>query len=375
MIVEKFERVIQAAPAIMFDMALKTLSEDLAGSMGKIEKITSAINANYADECQAARALVTAAMDGPLSGVKQSYAGYKTKIENGARQFFSTSKNIEQTEADIAADGGEVKDDSNAVAQCPQIIKDTLLNGSVLDKIGQEFGMDSTHTNLLRGLYGDVYTKYTVNAGETTYETEIIPKCNNSQPDAIIDMINGKTEVRSADLSDVCTQMNANNSILKQTITSLASIYDKVRDDQAAPYSAQDLDFIQWTPLPIFKILETAYYADRGTEIIASLSEMVAYQRVLTMMEILFARMESISYHTASIVSKKIEGQLCELPGMAVIDKYFHGILSKIATDRALLKTQAQSYITTRNELDQMLVRYRQVNKNAVREITSVVGQ
>ena len=63
-LVKKFENMIQAAPAIIFDMALTTMSAQVASSMKQITKIVDGLNNLQLDDCALSKRFVMEASKG-----------------------------------------------------------------------------------------------------------------------------------------------------------------------------------------------------------------------------------------------------------------------------------------------------------------------
>ena len=195
-LVDKFESMISAAPAIAFQIALKTLSEQLATTLTEVTAIIDRLNQLQFDDCKSAQALVTTGIDSYKAGELRTEALADYADSSGLTDLYKGFKDDTdgQTTADAADDiGGS---ESDMVSDCPELLKDIFFtDGYILDHIADYKNYSMDFTKLMRGFLGDI--KIEVNAGGIDYT--FLEPCNNSKANIIDLILDNGLEYRNAD--------------------------------------------------------------------------------------------------------------------------------------------------------------------------------
>ena len=119
-LVQKLQRILQAAPAAAFDLALKTLCEPCSNVIKSMNAMSDALNHLQLDDCKAATVIAARAMD-PFTD--------NAKIHAEAQKDFSLERGIQdlgQKLNDIWNANDKKPDQPSSVltSACPQPIQD-----------------------------------------------------------------------------------------------------------------------------------------------------------------------------------------------------------------------------------------------------------
>lgn len=173
-LVTKLQRIMQAAPAAAFDIALNVLCEPCSKTIKSLEAITNTLNNLQLDECKAGRALVATMVPPSLAETKDKQA----KLAGIQGDFLQSSgvndlwKSInDQTSANANKPVTNMK---QALAGCPQDIRDVFgTSGSVINNIAAKTGFNNqSYLDMLRGFVGDVYI---IDAGDAGFQVGHTP--------------------------------------------------------------------------------------------------------------------------------------------------------------------------------------------------------
>lgn len=141
-LVQKLQRLIQAAPAIAFKIALNTLSSMLGAELNDIEKIIDMLNSIQLNECAAMKPLMSIDLTktDQISGQLEQAA--KSFIRTGETDLWSSVQKLFSSSSDSSAvkkpSGGDLSKDET-IKGCPQNVKAFLRSASLLEYLKTKY--------------------------------------------------------------------------------------------------------------------------------------------------------------------------------------------------------------------------------------------
>jgi conjugative transfer pilus assembly protein TraH len=265
-LVEKFERMIQAAPAFAFDLAMQELCKPCVTAMQAFEDITDQLNSIQVNDCALAKKTVAYVANnidpdiGDQEGLKQEVAAWKSVGDN-------VRKNWHAFQTATRANNNQAPDDIKTNLQgCSAVYRDVFANGSVVANMSRQFGLDE-YADLIRGMIGDVVVTPTA----TDYAVRTLNACpGNDQFDGA-DFLAGTVELM--DTGGAC-RASGESRVVDVIEDRLRGIADRMRAGTAL--TADDVAFVQNSPLPVYAVLRDAVIAGTTDETLRTLREPLA---------------------------------------------------------------------------------------------------
>ncbi len=262
-LVEKFQNMISAAPAIAFDIALKVMSNQLSESMKSLESIIGGLNNLQLNDCAITRRVFTevARDDGDVLG------GILNEIDSGAALRTAVSRSWQDSQETVKSDDGRAQTDlKKQITGCSETIKTYFSAGSVLKKTLEKTGMGDYH-DLVRGLVGDVII---IDDEHIPVTREITPCPHNS--DDVADIMYGYTQLKDA--SGTC-YTDPSRAVIRFVEETLRSISEKI-SDAATGLTAEEETLIKGTRLPVIKLLTTGKTNNNMEQLIRKSTDVIA---------------------------------------------------------------------------------------------------
>lgn len=264
--VEKFERIIQAAPAFAFELALTEYCKDCRTVMDTLTSITDQLNSIQVNDCQLSQ------MTGRFLAEKTKAAYDSWQGEAAAKNSLSTDqrKNKQDFAEAVESGGGRAPDDTRtAIDACPQILKDIYTNGSVVANSAQLVGLQG-YADVMRGLLGDVIVSFDADAN--LYKTEVVESCKGNDTISPRDFIDGQFEKKNTNDKCESAGLTAMTTVVGDTLDSIAT-----KMEAGTALTADETAFINRSPIPIQNALRDAIAAGTVDETIN------AYTPILSM--------------------------------------------------------------------------------------------
>lgn len=263
-LVEKFERMIQAAPAFAFDLALQEFCKPCVATMQALEDITSQLNSMQINDCRLSKKL--AAVIVPRH-TEEDLASLKEEASSVVSVGRNLRKNWQAFQDASRASNGEPPDDTKPLLEgCTAVFRDVYANGSVVANISRLVGMNA-YEDLIRGLIGDVI----VTPRATQYAVNTLDACPGNDQVDVGDMIAGTVELKAA--TGEC-RASGESRVVDIIDARLTGIADRIRG--ASALTAEDIAFIQNSPLPVYALIRDAAIAGTVNESIAMVREPLA---------------------------------------------------------------------------------------------------
>ena len=244
-LVEKFENILQAAPALAFSMALKAHCETCEDVMSKLEATSSFLNSLQVNDCRMANQvarLVTGDNPDFYSNVLEEATGSRSlndaieKNYHGAQQAIRDNNN--RPPMDL----------HDEVASCPAAVKQIFANGSVIENAARRVGM-ARMAPIVRAYVGDVFISWPNTANSPTIRG--IDRCPTIDRFSSYDFLTGNVQGRPANGSACSSATTV--SVIDVVRQRMRSIGGKVTAKNALV--TQEIDFINQSAQPVWEII------------------------------------------------------------------------------------------------------------------------
>jgi len=262
-LVEKFQRIIQAAPAFAFDLAMTQYCVQCKDAMNTLTAITDMLNGIQMNDCQMARGLAQTTVE-QLAAVATSTVGVGEGLQKNSQHFQAQVR---------SADGASPNPTEDMLEFCPDLFKRIFVNGSVLENASAEVGM-TPFAGIMRGLIGDARVTY--NAAQRLYQVETFSYCpgnTRTDPDSFV-----AGTVDAMDTTGTCAASGM-APVLTEVRTRLDGIADKLSTPGGAQaLTAEEKAFIDASAFPLFTLLSNATSMGNSDALVDILTEPLAYQ-------------------------------------------------------------------------------------------------
>lgn len=262
-LVAKFQRIIQAAPAFAFDLAMTQYCQPCKDAMNNLTSITDALNGIQMNDCQMARGLAQTTVE-QLAAVATSTFGVGEGLQKNSQHFQSQVR---------AADGASPNPTQDMLEFCPDLFKRIFVNGSVLENASAEVGM-TPFAGVMRGMVGDARVTY--NSTQNLFAVETFAYCpgnTRTDPDSFV-----AGTVDAMNTTGTCSA-----SGMAPVLTEVRTRLDGIANKLSTPGGAQALTpeekaFIDASAFPLFTLLSNATAMGNADALVDILAEPLAYQ-------------------------------------------------------------------------------------------------
>jgi conjugative transfer pilus assembly protein TraH len=265
-LVDKTQAIMQAAPYVALDMAMKTMCKECSDTLAKAEQTINFLNGIQLNECQMAKPIATAAVDQnpeALKGLWTEMTGTKDLNDATTRMWGETTDDIK------AGDGVAKTDLKTLISGCPAEFKEIMKNGSIVTRMSKKLGMEK-YANTLRGYIGDVQIK--AGASDNIPQAVRVLRCEQNNDVSLDDMLHGRSFVKKEDGS---CEAAGGDSVYEIVNDKLTSISDSLK--QGSALTSAQTNFIFATPyLPVYSMLMQATMENTTNEMVSMLTDLVA---------------------------------------------------------------------------------------------------
>jgi len=289
-LVQKLQGIIQAAPALAFEIAIKVLSEKLGGVMNVLEAATDAINGLNFNSCTAMNGIVTTASNAITNMINGASQNTVNGTANGGNNWFGAAitnaydsvknsfdswiSNIEET-----ATSQEQAADSDASQHASEYAGGINSNG-LLNTVSSDLGnLPSGFIRMMRYYLGDVYaventtppqtSNGTTSSNGTGYILRVLEPCGQdaSPQQFVADLANDTMHEISFNqlLDGDCDGVTVNGntlSLFKQTQQNLINIAESLTPGSGVVVSQQTQNLINISPIPVYAFIRDATLVD-----------------------------------------------------------------------------------------------------------------
>ena len=299
-LVQKLQRIMNAAPAAAFDIALKVLAPQVSDTIRSLESISSKLNSIQLDECKASKALVATIASPFTSDPEQKKELGEVQTDwwqsSGVGDLwteFQKQRKADNDRPDPTAAAG-------SMSGCSAEFKSIFDSGSVLENVAARIGVTNTaYLDLIRGYVGDVYIEPpSTTSGFGTYKVAGDDPCEKNT--GLDDFINGDAEGRA--VGGACAPITDTNSNLQLYVQ--RKIYDiNTKYTSRTPLSLADRTFLQTMPLPVSLILKNARASRTVTAEVEYLASAAGKAYSYRMLADLFAKTSKLLFTAQTIMN------------------------------------------------------------------------
>lgn len=363
MLVEKGQRIIQAAPFLAFDIALQTLAPQLSASMKALEAIANDLNSLALDECALGKEVLTRSID-----FARDPAGSSAAMGEAANSFFANWMTAEGLETQwekykqkTRAAGGTKPANSSvtpadAVAGCPAEIREIFgTEGSLLARLASKTGL-SAETGIvdaLRGYLGDVI----IARHATGFTASVMLPCPQNSEAGADNLLDGAVYVQSE--SGVCSPAPDANRNLKAWVSATTSaLRTKLRGKGAL--TASEAEFIENSPAPVYLAIKSSIGAADEASVAGSLDAFTAHALAFNLVSDLYHRMNILvqaGEHAAS--AQGGGGPGCEIGFLQPPIQQLQALKGRLAQRVAGLRDGYMKHLKESQTVMTMVERYR----------------
>lgn len=263
-LVQKLQRLIQAAPMVAFQIALNTLSSTLGVEIKDAEKIIDALNNLQLNECAILKPFTTIDLTKDDAGAQFEQAGEAALKSTGLTDLWHSIKNLgtkAQTQSQPQVPGTAV------VEGCHAELRNLFLNSQngVLNYFGSQYG-DTDIIPYIRALVGDVVIK--VSNDETASAQSLSKPCSESIFEAFKE---GKLYKKESITSECVAETG---QTLRDKVATILENAKSAMVNKSNPPSGY-LTIAQSSPLPVQLMLRYAIQSGDHS-IVATVADPVA---------------------------------------------------------------------------------------------------
>ncbi|WP_028842928.1 conjugal transfer protein TraH [Thermodesulfovibrio yellowstonii] len=278
-LVQKFQTLIQAAPAVAFQIALNTLSSALNVNLNEIEKIINLLNQLQLNECAITKPFTTIDLTKDDAGKQFADAATAALKSTGATNLWEELKKQFNAGSDSSTLSGRSGDISyqDVIEGCPNAIKSLIdTGGSMIDYAARNNPEFSFFTNYVKAMIGDVI----ITPGGSGINFNKIDSCTNVNYEMLKE---GVLYYKTCDDMSCCQKES--NTLRDKVATILVDGLQSIKSKQGA--DADYYRIVQMSPLPVHMMLKYAMVTGEDT-IPVVIADAVAkgafYQAVLDML-------------------------------------------------------------------------------------------
>jgi conjugative transfer pilus assembly protein TraH len=269
-LVQKAERILQAAPYFAFDLALDEYCKECKAIKDFSEHMTNLLNSIQVNDCRLSKRLGYTVTEDTLGGAHKDILEEMWAEAAGGQ---SVGQGLQDNwDAFVqASSSGAIPDDVKPLtSDCPDVFQEVYMNGSVVKNVTDLVGL-SGYGDVIRGLMGDVLVH--PSADGKAYEVDVLQPCPGNDNLDPTDFLLGEADKKT--VQNVCVRDSANGvvTIVAAHLNSIAAAITA-----RAALSADDQAFVDSTQVPILKALQDAVSAGTVTQTIQMLQGPLAME-------------------------------------------------------------------------------------------------
>jgi len=377
-LVEKLERIMNAAPAAAFDIALKVLAPQVSDTIRSLESMSSKLNNIQLDECRASKALV-ATIASPMVpdpdkkkelGAIQSDWWQSTGVGDLWSEF-QKQRRADNDNPDPAAAAG-------SMSGCSTEFRDVFAGGSVLQNVAQKAGLTNTdYLDLIRGYVGDVYIEAPNAAtGFGAYKVVGDDPCEKNT--GLDDFINGDAEGRP--VAGACTPItDAHKNLQQYVYNQISAINQKIRNRQWL--TASNRQFINTMPLPVTLILKNARSARLVQPELLYLGDIAGKAYSYRLLGDLFAKTSKLLYTAQTIMATQNNPTgtnataTCQIENVQEASSRIAAMMDRTGKLYAAVRSDYAAALSEINALETYVKRRQEFSRNVRDELAARFGE
>lgn len=348
-IVQKFQNMLSAAPAVAFDTALKTMCKECSETLTKLEAATNYLNNLQLNECALTKKAVAVMQPNDPAVLGDMW----TEISGEESLNQAMDRSWDEAQASIKAnDNKPIIDLKNRTNSCMAAVKDIFDTGSVIKNATEKMGM-TDYADIVRGYVGDVVISAT-DADLVPQVLEIKP-CKENEEGSFKGMLYGYANKK--DISGTCNLENNDGGVQKIVSTKLESIVNKIKTKAAL--SDDEVSFIDAAPaLPVHRILTDSIASGTIDSTLGSIEELVSVGYAYQIVNDLFRNINKVFGEVDRAAKSESSSDTCDmrvyLPALTLfkdLHKNLNGAREVIEKEFQIEIAQYQSSLIRASEM------------------------
>ncbi len=298
-LVDKFQRIISAAPAFAFDYALRAICEQCGTIKDSLEHIQDLLNMLQLSDCQASRALgywMASLGDSQYAAMRESLKPALAKLDILEGRVKSWKEWIDEKLKNPPQPGKLPSSEYQKLNQnCPSYLISLLNTGSLVHYVRETYfpALDASFEAMVRGYLGDVVF-YQSNG---MWMATLVPSCgskNTSHPlEALVSgtaLVNASPGSGTAGCTEYSTAYPSAKPLREIVQEKLASAYTKALS--GSDLSPDETQLLVLLPSPVYHYLKQLYVYDAPETAVLSISDTAAYGLAYTLLAMVYAEVE-----------------------------------------------------------------------------------
>ncbi len=357
-LVQQLQTMLEAAPAIAFEIALKTLCEQCSQTLNAIEAIIQKLNGLQFNACKATKAAVftlASALSPEVAEKNQAMADETHQTLSGiANMFTSIFENEQGTSATSPSTSQPASSQSSyqqMISGCPADIQEFFgtPGTTLLEQIGNALGLPQSYIDLMRGYVGDVQINVAPNPQNIPQLviTKMAP-CRQNQTTGIDDFYNGSAYAEPPGGPSQCSNANVMN--LEQYVQdNISGILNAMQT--GAPLTQTQQNIIQTSPVSIYQALKVGIATGQADTIGATLADLTAKAYAYGAMSDLLSQAQQLYYKMNTLIGKTGQSTSpnCKISITAANTEVINGFISQIMKQQSLIE---QSYVKSAHDIN-----------------------
>lgn len=278
-LVDKFQRLIQAAPIVAFQIALNTLSSALNTNLNQVEKIINDLNNIQLNECALTKPFTTIDLSKDQSGASFEQAANTALQSTGLTTLFHDLGKFSNRDDKVESSSGAVTKEET-IEGCPAELKDMVGHRSFLDYIAAK---DSSIANIIpyiRAIAGDIVIAG-AQTDTSTFQFSVVDGCPGMKTELFKEGELYRKD--SPEAQCYLEQTNMRDKVSNTLLKGLQAIRNKLplQEQDGANYE----NLVKLSPLSVHLYLRYAMMSGDNS-VVSAISDPVAkgvfYQALLT---------------------------------------------------------------------------------------------
>lgn len=310
-LVHQLQAMLQAAPAVAFDIALNTLCSPCSKAIKAIQAITDRLNGLQLNNCLLTRALTVKALD-PLAPSKLSSenkrADQTLQTMTGAVNMFTDIFRKEEGSTSGTSQPANAQSSyQDMISGCPTDLKDLYgtADKTLLEQAAAKVEFSQNYVDLIRGLVGDLQFQAKKNKdNKPQLIVAYVKPCNKNKSSSIDDFLNGKVQKKNG--GGYCSPAMTIN--LQQWVENkMATIAIKLKNGSSL--TPEEESIIKVSPIPVYSAIKAAVASDQVAPTVALLADVTARAYAYGSMSDLYNIAIHLLYYARSVTQKQGQSQ------------------------------------------------------------------
>ena len=372
-LVQQLQTMLQAAPAVAFDIALKTLCEQCSQTIKSIEGIIQKLNGTQFNACKATRALMVSLVSkmspewaeknrAAVDEAHQTLSGYVDMFTD----IFEKQQHISPTNPSTSQPAAAQSSYKDMTKGCPSDLKELFAtpDTTILEQVAKKSGFSQDYVNLIRGLVGDIQIKVVNNAdGKPELRIIQIQPCPQNKGITLDDFYMGNVYAEPPSGPEACYNAHTLN-LLTYVSNQLNGIHDRMVN--GGKFTTEQISLMRSSPVPVYQALKMAIATGQDQSVIGTLTDVVAKAYAYGSMSDLYNATLHLIYTAREAIEKEsMHSTTCNLSITAADMTALTNFVNVIYKKQQLI---LEDFMKTANEINSiasMVKNYREA-KNIV---------